>query len=425
MTEAKTKRCAIYARKSHEEGLDMEFNSLDAQREAAEAYILSQKTNGWKALPKIYSDGGFTGANTNRPALRELLADIKAKRIDIVVVYKIDRLSRSLIDFAELQTVFDGNDVSFVSVTQQIDTSTSAGRMMLNILMTFAQFERETIAERIRDKFAASRKKGMWMGGSVPYGYRVENKKLVANEAEKAYLQGIFQRYAEIASARQVAIELNASHIKRPNAKEWTPEHVYSILGNHTYLGKVMYKGTLYEGEHEAMVTQKLWDDVHERLDENAPYGKRKRMETLAPLKGVLRCGHCGGAMSPAFSNKDGRRYSYYQCAADMKRTHPVCPVRRVSAEAIERIVFGELGKVFKSETFIGLMTENGGESRNTVLRTLSNLPAFWKELFPVERNRLVTLLLESAVITENGLDMTLKTEGMKTLIWEMTHDND
>ena len=221
-----TRRVAIYTRKSVEEGLEQEFNSLDAQRESAEAYVKSQKANGWRTLPARYDDGGFSGGTTKRPALKRLIADCEAGKVDIVLVYKIDRLSRSLCDFLELIRQFEQWGVSFVSVTQEINTSTSSGRMMLNILATFSQYEREVIAERIRDKFAASKKKGMWMGGCVPLGYRVENRRLVVDPVEAATVRRIFDRYLATQSPRQVAIELNEDGLTTKGGRPWQVQPV-------------------------------------------------------------------------------------------------------------------------------------------------------------------------------------------------------
>ena len=247
------KRCAIYTRKSVEEGLDQEFNSLDAQREAGEAYIASQKANGWVCLPTRYDDGGYSGGNMKRPALQQLLADCEAGLVDIIVVYKIDRLSRSICDFADLSKKFDEWGTQFVAVTQEINTATSAGRMMLNILITFAQYEREVITERVRDKMAASRKKGKWDGGRVPMGYRVENKKLTIVEEEARIIQRIFQRFIEVQSPALIAQELNKDGIRTKQGRIWDRQHIYRILSNHTYVGKVNYKNSICDGEQEAL----------------------------------------------------------------------------------------------------------------------------------------------------------------------------
>ena len=265
------KRCAIYARKSVEDGLEQEFNSLDAQREAGEAYILSQKANGWICLPERYDDGGYSGGNMKRPALQKLLNDCENGLVDIIVVYKIDRLSRSICDFADLTKKFDEWGVQFVAVTQEINTATSAGRMMLNILITFAQYEREVITERVRDKMSASRKKGLWVGGCVPFGYTVCNKKLIVNQEEAKTVQRIFQRFVEIQSPKLIAHELNLDGIKTKQGKSWCNQHIYRILNNHTYIGEVKYKDTICEGEQEGIVDLEIWNRTRAILAENNP----------------------------------------------------------------------------------------------------------------------------------------------------------
>ena len=306
------KRCAIYTRKSVEEGLDQEFNSLDAQREAGEAYIASQKANGWVCLPTRYDDGGYSGGNMKRPALQQLLADCEAGLVDIIVVYKIDRLSRSICDFADLSKKFDEWGTQFVAVTQEINTATSAGRMMLNILITFAQYEREVITERVRDKMAASRKKGKWVGGSVPMGYRVENKKLVVEPEEARVIQRIFQRFIEVQSPKLIARELNRDGIKTKQGKIWDASHIYRILENHTYIGEVKYKGTICEGEQEAIVDLAVWNRSREILSANDRIPDRSRnVEIVAPLKGILKCGHCGCSMMTTYTRKNGKKYFY------------------------------------------------------------------------------------------------------------------
>jgi site-specific DNA recombinase len=266
---ARKLRCAAYTRKSSEEGLEQEFNSLHAQREAALAYIASQKSEGWIALPDHYDDGGISGGTLERPALQRLLRDIEAGMVDVVVVYKIDRLSRSLTDFAKLVDVFERHNVTFVSVTQQFNTTTSMGRLTLNILLSFAQFEREVIGERIRDKFAASRRKGMWMGGWPPLGYEIENRRLVVVEREAVLVRRIFDRFAKTGSALAVARELNAAgEVTKRRAcadgirggKAWTKGAVYKVLANHVYLGEAVHKGVAYAGEHAAIIDQRAWD---------------------------------------------------------------------------------------------------------------------------------------------------------------------
>ena len=242
MPEIVKKRCAIYCRKSTDENLETDFNSLDAQREACQNYIASQKANGWVCLPESYDDGGFSGGNMNRPALQKLLNDCEAGLVDIILTYKIDRLSRNLTDFADLTKKFDEWGVQFVSVTQEINTATSSGRMMLNILITFSQYEREVIAERIRDKMSASRKKGKWVGGIVTFGYNVDNKRLVVNEEEAKIVRNIFQRFVEIQAPKLIAGELNAAGYRTRKGQLWRRDHIYRLLNNHTYIGEVKYK---------------------------------------------------------------------------------------------------------------------------------------------------------------------------------------
>ena len=262
-------RCAVYTRKSSEEGLDMEFNSLDAQREACEAYVASQRPEGWILVPDRYDDGGISGATLERPALKRLLRDIEAGLVDVVVVYKIDRLSRSLMDFSKLVDVFDANNVTFVSVTQSFSTTTSMGRLTLNILLSFAQFEREVIGERIRDKFAASRRKGMWMGGYVPLGYRLENRKLLVEENEAATVRMIFERFLTIGSATTLARTLHAEGVTMRNGRQIDKGYLYKLLNNRIYVGDAVHKGTAYPGEHSAIISEELWDKVHSIIAES------------------------------------------------------------------------------------------------------------------------------------------------------------
>ena len=308
-------RCAIYTRVSTDERLDMEFNSLDAQREAALAYIQSQKHEGWILVGDRYDDGGFSGGSMERPALQRLLRDVESGVIDVIVVYKVDRLSRSLTDFARIVEVFEKNKASFVSITQQFNTTTSMGRLTLNILLSFAQFEREVIGERIRDKFAASRRKGMWMGGMPPLGYDVVDRKLVVNEKEAELVRLIFKRFLRVGSATKLAQELRrAGH----TTKSWTTQDgkhrpgkpidkgaIYKILNNRVYLGEAVHKGTSYPGEHEAIIDRATWDKVHAILAENTvARANGTRAQTPALLRGLIFAPG-GHAMTPSHSRKN------------------------------------------------------------------------------------------------------------------------
>lgn len=426
MTAKKTeiKRCAIYTRKSVEDGLEQEFNSLDAQREAGENYIASQKSNGWICLPEHYDDGGFSGGNTNRPALKKLLADCETGQIDIIVVYKIDRLSRSICDFAGLSQKFDQWDVAFVSVTQEINTHTSAGRMMLNILITFAQFEREVITERVRDKMAASRLKGKWVGGAVPPGYRVENKKLVIVPEEAEIVKRIFTRYIEIQSPRQIVMELNRDGIKRRNGEKWQLPHIYRILNNITYTDRINYKGQIVQGEQQGFISDETWDETQRFLSaQNQAPGRTQNLETIAPLKGILRCGHCNCAMAPTYGRKRGKKYLYYICTKDTKRSEKICPVHQVSAGEIDAIVQDQLASVFTAPEIIAKLSRLSGLNPRAVNETFGK--ELWQEMSNGEKQRLMTLLIDRAIIRDDGLTLEIRTAGIKEIMEEIEYANE
>jgi len=349
-------RCAIYTRKSTEEGLEQEFNSLDAQREAAEAYIASQKHEGWVCLPDLYDDGGFSGGNMDRPALRRLLTDIEAGRIDCVLVYKVDRLSRLLLDFVRIMEVLDKHHVSFVSVTQQFNTTSSMGRLTLNILLSFAQFEREIIAERTRDKMSAARRKGKWVGGVPILGYDVDPQggRIVVNEAESMQTRAIFDLYLEKESLIETVRELNR---RRWTTKRWVTRKgnerggrpfekntLFALLGNMTYIGKVNYRGAIYPGEHMAIIDEAIWQRVQGLLKRNGRAGGREtRNKYGALLRGLLWCQPCGCTMSHAYTQRGERRYRYYVCGRAQKQGWDSCPTKSLSAGEIERFVLDRI----------------------------------------------------------------------------------
>jgi site-specific DNA recombinase len=315
-------RCAIYTRKSSEEGLEQEFNSLDAQREACEAYVTSQRHEGWSTLPALYDDGAYSGGTMERPALRRILDDIRARKIDVVVVYKVDRLTRSLADFAKIVEVFDAHGVSFVSVTQAFNTTSSMGRLTLNVLLSFAQFEREVTGERIRDKIAASKKKGMWMGGLPSLGYDVKDRKLVVNEAEASTVRHIYQRYLAIGNVRDLQAELKEAGVvsKARRAADGSPYGaqrlsrgaLYLMLKNPIYRGQIVHKGKAFSGEHAAIIEETLWSPVQRHLEDNR-IERRNGPERKEPslLTGILFDAH-GHTMTPTHSVKEGTRYRYY-----------------------------------------------------------------------------------------------------------------
>jgi site-specific DNA recombinase len=424
-------RCAVYTRKSSEEGLEQEFNSLDAQREAGLAYVASQRGEGWVALPDRCDDGGVSGGTLERPALRRLLRDVEAGLVDVVVVHKIDRLSRSLTDFAKLVEAFERKDVTFVSVTQQFSTTTSMGRLTLNILLSFAQFEREVIGERIRDKFAASRRKGMWMGGNVPLGYRVEARKLVAVESEAELVRRIFARFAALGSALKVARELNAAGevTKRWNAnrklqggRAWTKGDVYKILANRVYLGQAVHKGAAYPGEHEAIVDQELWDRAHGVMAEPARQrAATSRAQVPMLLKGLI-FGPNGRAMSPSHTRRRSRVHRYYVTREAIAEGYASCPVRSVPAADVEAAVLAQVQRLLTTPEMIArTWTATKGElDEREVLGRLGDLGSLWNELFPDEQARVVRLLVERVEVQADGLEVRLRAEGLASLAAEL-----
>jgi site-specific DNA recombinase len=320
--QRKRLRCAIYTRKSSEEGLEQSFNSLDAQREACVAFIQSQQHEGWRALEARYDDGGYSGGSMARPAIQRLLADIYAGKVDVVVVYKVDRLTRSLADFAKMVEQFDSRGVSFVSVTQQFNTAGSMGRLTLNVLLSFAQFEREVTGERIRDKIAASKKKGMWMGGVVPLGYEIQDRKLVVNAHEAAIVRTIFERYLTLGCVRKLELALKTAGMtskhrtsragRASGGAPYSRGALYKILQNRLYLGEVTHKGAAYAGEHAAIISRELWQQVKGRMQENTMAtrtGARAREPSL--LAGIL-FDERTNRMTPSHCTKGGMRYRYY-----------------------------------------------------------------------------------------------------------------
>jgi len=376
-------RCAIYTRKSSEEGLEQEFNSLDAQREACEAYILSQKGAGWTALGDMYDDGGISGGTLERPALQRLLADIAAGRIDTVVVYKVDRLTRSLSDFAKIVDAFDAKGVSFVSVTQQFNTTTSMGRLTLNMLLSFAQFEREVTGERIRDKIAASKQKGMWMGGVVPLGYDVADRKLVVNVGEADTVRHIFRRYATLKSVHALKDELEAESIaskartnrfgRSSGGTAINRGALYRMLQNRIYRGEIVHKGKCHPGLHETIVDEALWNEVQLALAGNRVERISRSTAASPSLLMSLVYDESGDRMSPTHANKKGTRYRYYVSQSLIKGSRPKAPgaACRVPAADLEAIVEDRLCALLRDSTTVfnaaGDSSANVETSRNLI----------------------------------------------------------
>ncbi len=421
------KRCAVYTRKSSEEGLDMAFNSLDAQREACEAYILSQKAEGWVLIKDAYDDGGISGGTLERPGLQRLLADIEDGFVDVVVVYKIDRLSRSLMDFSRLVEAFERNDVTFVSVTQSFNTTSSMGRLTLNILLSFAQFEREVIGERIRDKVAASRKRGIWMGGYVPMGYDAADRKLVINAEEAAQVRRVFGRFVELGSATVLTQEMRAAGLRNKRGRLIDKGIIYRMLGNRVYIGEAVHKGQSYPGEHDAIISKDLWDQVR-AIMQTSPRARaaNTRAKTPALLKGLIFT-DTGAAMTPTFTRKGAKQYRYY-ISMDVVRNREgssTAGARRLPAGMIEEAVIGELRSLLRTPEIAthalrALRWDAAKISEAEVVAALSGFDDLWRALFPAEQTRIIQLLVRRATVTEAGLVLDLRSEGIPGLIREM-----
>ena len=414
------RRCAVYCRVSSDERLDQSFNSIDAQKEAGHAFIKSQSHEGWIAVADDYDDGGFSGGNMERPALKRLMADIQMGKIDIVVVYKIDRLSRSLADFARMVDVFDRHRVSFSAVTQQINSATSMGRLMLNVLLSFAQFEREVTSERIRDKIAAAKRKGMWMGGVPSIGYDVVNRQLVVNDAEAAVVRRIFEEMLTIGSPTQIAANLTAEGI---TTKAWTTQegqtrsgtridkkYLHKLLRNRIYLGELSHKGNWYPGAHPPIIDRALWDKVHAVLakDSHARSVETKiRSRTDALLRGLLYA-PSGERMYPTYSSKRGHKYHYYVSKSESRFGAPGKSFARLPAPEIEAAVVAQIRTVLTCPESIASVVRhiqrNGAQiDEATTVMAMGRLNDVWDQLFPVERHRIANLMIERIDLVHIG----------------------
>lgn len=357
--KAKTLKCAIYTRKSTEAGLEQEFNSLQAQAESCRAYILSQAGEGWTALEMVYSDGGISDGHMERPGLKQLIQDIEDGLVDIVVVYKVDRLTRSLSDFAKLVDVFDKHSVSFVSVTQAFNTTNSMGRLTLNVLLSFAQFEREVTAERIRDKIAASKKRGKWMGGLPPFGYENIDKKLIINVPEAERVRYIFGTYLDIGAVGELAAHLDAKGFKTKlrrtkkqnqiGGRPFSRGHIYQLLSNPIYIGKVRHKGEVYDGEHDPIISTELWEKVQLHLRDQAPNRRRKNNLSSNSLLTGLFYDETGDRLTPVYTKKKtGKRYRYYVSSRLTKKADDQTGLRLPALE-VERLILSRIEKAITS----------------------------------------------------------------------------
>jgi DNA invertase Pin-like site-specific DNA recombinase len=419
-------RCAIYTRKSTEEGLDQEFNSLDAQRESCAAYIASQRAEGWIALPTPYDDGGYSGATLERPGLKRLITEIESGLVDVVVVYKIDRLSRALMDFSKLVEVFDRHAVTFVSVTQAFNTTTSMGRLTLNILLSFAQFEREVIGERIRDKVAASRRRGMWMGGWTPLGYDVVGRRLVVNEPEAALVRRIFTRFLELGSATLLARELQREGFVTKQGRPFDKGILYRILKSRTYVGDALHKGAAYPGEHEALVDPVTFQRVQNTLAGNSHQrAAAARCATPAVLKGLIFT-EGGRAMTPSHTRKGSKLYRYYVSTDSIRgREKSSAAMERLPADLVETATVKEMLRLIQTPQVIAeavriLRAEAPGLNEADLIAALNQFWKLWSCLIPAEQARVVRLLVEKVVVKAGGIDITLHIAGLGQIAREM-----
>jgi site-specific DNA recombinase len=418
-------RCAIYTRKSSEEGLEQSFNSLDAQREACQAYIASQRHEGWRATETQYDDGGYSGGNIDRPALSRLLEDINAGKIDTVVVYKVDRLTRSLSDFAKIIESFDAHHVSFVSVTQQFNTTTSMGRLTLNVLLSFAQFEREVTGERIRDKIAASKRKGMWMGGMVPLGYDLKGRKLVVNANEAGRVLEIYRRYLQLGCVRKLKLELEHRRLRskkrisksgnRSGGAAYSRGALYKILQNRVYLGEITHRGQSYAGEHEGIVTLELWEKVQALLRSNNQ-ARRNGTKTSAPsLLAGLVYDDQGNRFTPSHAVKKGKRYRYYvsQAVIQHRRGTPGTPVR-IPAHEIEHLVSSRLQSFLASAREVAdgcALASHAPSTTQALVAAARERSKAWRTRSPLETHQFLRTVISRVVVHEARLEVLVRKE--------------
>jgi site-specific DNA recombinase len=419
-TKPQTLRCATYTRKSSEEGLEQDFNSLHAQRESCEAFIKSQTGEGWRLIKTHYDDGGLSGGNMERPALQSLLEDIRRKMVDVVVVYKVDRLTRSLSDFARMVEVFDAHGVSFVAVTQQFNTTTSMGRLTLNVLLSFAQFEREVTGERIRDKIAASKRKGMWMGGLVPLGYEVRDRQLVINPSEAETVRQIFQRYCELGSVRLLREELDRNGVRsklriakngsKSGGQSFSRGALYTLLGNPIYVGEVRHKGTRYPGQHQPIVERAVWDKTDELLHAHASRPRGKTTKSMSsPLVGKL-FDESGEGLTPSHAVKGKRRYRYYISRSLIAGTANDSETGwRLTAAEIERTVATAAAMVLDDRAAILADIEQAASDTSQIESILDGANAWSSRLrSDTEAAQALELLISRVELRSDGIRLSI-----------------
>jgi DNA invertase Pin-like site-specific DNA recombinase len=437
-TTKQRKRCAVYCRVSSDERLEQEFNSIDAQKESGHAYVVSQRSEGWIPVADDYDDPGFSGGNTDRPGLKRLMVDIERGLVDIVVVYKIDRLTRSLADFSKMVEVFECHGVSFVSVTQQFNTTTSMGRLMLNVLLSFAQFEREVTGERIRDKIAASKRKGLWMGGVPPLGYDVQNRLLVINETEAAVVRRIFGDMLTVGSPTKIGRTLAQEGI---TTKAWTTQdgqiragapidkkYLYKLLRNRIYLGELSHKGSWFPGAHPAILDHGLWGQVHEILAKD-PHTRAGATQTRSRTDALLRGLHfapSGDPMYATYTRKNGHKYRYYMSKSESRFGALGKTSERIPAAEVEAAALAQIKAVLSSPESIAAVCRqvqniDSPVDEATTVIAMVRLGDVWEQLFAEERHRIVNLMIERIDLVSGGLKVKWRALGWKALMSEFT----
>jgi len=432
--ETRVTRCAIYTRKSSEEGLEQSFNSLDAQREACESFIKSQRHEGWQVLPAKYDDGGYSGGTMDRPGLKKLLEDVQAGHVDVIVVYKVDRLTRSLLDFSKIVEALDNKGVSFVSVTQQFNTTTSMGRLTLNILLSFAQFEREVTGERIRDKIAASKRKGMWMGGNPPLGYDVKDRRLIVNRSEARLVRVLFQRYLELGCVPKLKLWLDREGLRSKVRKtaagrtfggaHFSRGALYKILNNPIYLGQIRHKGQCHPGEHERIVPQKLWNQVQNRLRSDNQ-GRRNGVRGVCTslLSGLLEDQH-RNRFTPTHTVKGNRRYRYYVCRTASRERGLKRPVR-IPAADVEMPVLAGFRLFFQhSQRIMDLLgkEDDSAELTRTLLKAAHEMGSRWIEVSPADVSKFIRGVVTRVIIHPDKVRVLFSRDALRNLLLEDTN---
>ena len=418
-----TVRCAIYTRKSTDEGLEQAFNSLDNQRLAGESYVMSQAHEGWEIIEKHYDVGGYSGGNMDRPAFQELLQDIEADLVNCVVVYKIDRLTRSLLDFAQIVEIFDKHNVSFVAVTQSFNTSNSMGRLMLNVLLSFAQYERELSAERVRDKIAASKKLGYWMGGYAPLGYDVKDRGLVINPKEAENVKLIYDKFLELKSLTKVLEFTKSAGIQTKSERNFCKKTLRDILNNPIYKGYISHKGVEYKGRHKGVISEKVFAKV-QAVWKKIPEERKEKTASNSLLKDLIRCKSCDCVMTPTYCCKNKRKYRYYACSNHLRSKGCKAEHKTLPAGEVEQYVSNFVRESLKTPEICSLTIENLRESGidiEVARKYAQNVDKAWSTLSFEEQSKIVKNIVQKVEVDDDQVDVFLNQSGMQNFVKELT----